>query len=261
LAATCSILPLVGHTAARIAGSRDKSRISTEEGILQLRRRRIPRPSPALIVSVIALCFACSGVAIGLPGKNTVDGNDLKKNVVRTKNIKNKAVTGAKIANGAVAGTKIADGAVDGAKVAPDSLSGAQINESSLGTVPNAGSLGGSPPGSFASTPMWALVNKNGNILRQSGGITVVNSGSAVYQVTFPQSLNGRAISAVRAFVDGDGGNSVAVEVGACGIGLNCGPLGFANDERLALVVTTGLDPGPPASIDNEEHAFWIAAH
>jgi hypothetical protein len=46
------------------------------------------RPSPALLVSVIALVFALGGVATALPGKKTIDKNDLARNVVRSKHIK-----------------------------------------------------------------------------------------------------------------------------------------------------------------------------
>jgi hypothetical protein len=46
------------------------------------------RPSPAMLVSVIALVFALGGVATALPGKKVIDKNDLKKNVVKSKHIK-----------------------------------------------------------------------------------------------------------------------------------------------------------------------------
>jgi hypothetical protein len=38
------------------------------------------RPSPALIVALIALVAALAGSAVALPGKNKVDKNDIKKN-------------------------------------------------------------------------------------------------------------------------------------------------------------------------------------
>jgi hypothetical protein len=41
-----------------------------------------------LFVSVIALVFAVGGVATALPGKKTIDKNDLKKNVVKSEHIK-----------------------------------------------------------------------------------------------------------------------------------------------------------------------------
>ena len=84
-------------------------------------RRRLP--APGLVVAIVALVAALAGSAVALPGKNTVDGNDLRAGVVKAKNIKNSAVTRA----------KIRVNAVTGARVANESLSGADINETSLG--------------------------------------------------------------------------------------------------------------------------------
>ncbi len=88
------------------------------------------RPSPAAVIAIVALVFALSGVAVALPGKNSVAGKDIKKNAINAAKIKKKAVTGAKLANGAVTTSKLADGAVTGAKV----------NEATLGKVPSASS-------------------------------------------------------------------------------------------------------------------------
>jgi len=80
----------------------------------------IGRPSPALVVAVIALVAALSGTAFAALGKNSVGSRQLKA----------KSVTGGKIANNAVTGAKVANG----------SLSGSDINIAALGTVPSAGS-------------------------------------------------------------------------------------------------------------------------
>ncbi len=40
--------------------------------------RRIPRPSPAMVVALVALIVAVSGTAVALPGKFTVGKDDLK---------------------------------------------------------------------------------------------------------------------------------------------------------------------------------------
>lgn len=79
---------------------------------------KLSRPSPAMIVAIIALFAALTGSAYAALGKNTVG----------TKQLKQKAVTTGKIANNAVNGTK----------VAPGSLSGEDINLNALGTVPTA---------------------------------------------------------------------------------------------------------------------------
>ncbi len=54
----------------------------------------VRRPSAALIVAGVALVAAVSGSALALPGKNTVQSNDIKKNAVKSKQLKNDGVKG-----------------------------------------------------------------------------------------------------------------------------------------------------------------------
>src|SRR6185312_287247 len=79
---------------------------------------KLGRPSPAMIVALIALFAALTGTAFAALGKNTVGSRQLKQ----------KAVTTGKIANNAITSVK----------VAKNSLTGEDINLSALGTVPNA---------------------------------------------------------------------------------------------------------------------------
>ncbi len=90
------------------------------------------RPSPAMVVAVVALVAALSGTAYAALGKNSVGSRQLKA----------KSVTSGKIANNAITS----------AKVAKSSLTGVDINVNALGTVPqatsaasagNAGTVGG----------------------------------------------------------------------------------------------------------------------
>jgi len=76
------------------------------------------RPSPALIISIIALIAALSGTAYAALGKNSVGSRQLKS----------KSVTTGKIANNAVTS----------AKVAKETLTGDDIRISGLPSVPNA---------------------------------------------------------------------------------------------------------------------------
>jgi hypothetical protein len=94
----------------------------------RISRLRRLRPSPAAVIGTVALVFALSGVAVALPGKNSVATKDIKKN----------AVTAAKIKNGAVTGGKLGDGSVTTSKLANDAATGAKVDEASLGKVPSA---------------------------------------------------------------------------------------------------------------------------
>ncbi len=78
------------------------------------------RPSPALIVAVIALVAAMAGTGYA--------AFKLPKNSVGTKQIKNKAVNTAKLKKDAVTGAKVKD----------QSLTGSDIKLDTLGTVPSA---------------------------------------------------------------------------------------------------------------------------
>lgn len=60
-------------------------------------------------VAVIALVAALAGSAVALPGSNTVDANDIRRNAVKSKQIKNGSVTSADLANGTVSAIDLAD--------------------------------------------------------------------------------------------------------------------------------------------------------
>lgn len=49
--------------------------------------KRVPRPSPAMIVAIIALIVAVGGTATALPGRFTVGRKDLKKESVGARSL------------------------------------------------------------------------------------------------------------------------------------------------------------------------------
>ena len=110
------------------------------------------KPSPSMVVALIALFVSLSGTAAALSGRNTVDSGDIKPENVRASDLDRGAVTAGKVAPGAVGGSAIAPGAIDGSKVAGDSLTGAQVLESSLGTVPFATSADSATTAGSANT-------------------------------------------------------------------------------------------------------------
>ena len=84
------------------------------------KQRGIAKPSPAMVVAVIALIAALSGSAYA--------ALRVPQNSVGTRQLKAKAVTSGKIAEGAITATKVEEG----------SLTGADINMAALGKVPTA---------------------------------------------------------------------------------------------------------------------------
>lgn len=99
------------------------------------RGNRGHRPSPAMVVAVIALFAALGGSAAALTGKNTVDSGDVINDTLKSKDLKNGI---------AVRTQDVADGTLNGADVDDDGLGGDDIDESSLAQVPSAASANNS---------------------------------------------------------------------------------------------------------------------
>jgi hypothetical protein len=155
---------------------------------------RLSRPSPALVVSIIALVAALGGTsyaAFSLP-KNSVGSKQLKNNAVTTKKIKNGAVTGSKIANNTITGSRIANNTITGSK----------INLSTLGTVPSA---------NHANSANFATTAGNANALQGHGASDFVSSGTLV---RYHLLLSPGAPDAV---VDRDGALSIVAHCAATG--------------------------------------------
>ena len=94
------------------------------------------RPSPSMIVALVALSVALAGTATALPGRARVKKDDISRAAVRSVHIKSRAVQSKHIKSRAVTRSKIAKRAVSSSEVGQDALTGANIVESSLSTVP-----------------------------------------------------------------------------------------------------------------------------
>ena len=111
------------------------------------------RPSPALFVAIVALIVALGGTSFALPGRNTVDANDLRPRVVKAKNLRKGSVSFSKIqnaavrrrhirefavgnrqlANGQISTPKYRDRSVTGSKLAEASVTGPHITSGAVG--------------------------------------------------------------------------------------------------------------------------------
>jgi hypothetical protein len=102
---------------------------------------RFPKPTPALLISLLALFVALGGTtyAVQRLPKRSVGSAQLRVDAVRNKNIK----------AGAVSRSKIRAKAVTATQVGTDSLLGRNILESSLGKVPDSDKLDGEDASRF----------------------------------------------------------------------------------------------------------------
>jgi hypothetical protein len=102
------------------------------------------RPSPAMVVALIALFVSLGGTAAALSGSNTVFTDDITNDQVYSADVRNDTLTG-----GGLAAPDLRPSSVGTSEVAGNSLTGGDINESSLGIVPNANQLDGKDSSDF----------------------------------------------------------------------------------------------------------------
>lgn len=195
---------------------------------------RIPvrRPSPGLLVAIVALVLALGGGAYAAA-----------------------TITGADIKNGSITGKDIKNGSVPGKKLKANSVTGRQVKESSLDQVPSAAdadALGGQPPSAYRSD--WAVIvgaPTGATILAQSGVNGVSRNGTGNYSVDLGESAARRPLTATLHPAAGPGFVTVAPCGGSANNpgGVNCPGV---NDTNRVLVLTFNT-AGAPA-----DRAFYL---
>ena len=90
------------------------------------------RPTPALIVAMIALVAAMSGAAVALPGKDDVTSNDIADNAVKSKHIVKNAVRSQEVQGKSLKGNDLKDGAINTKQIKDDAIGSAQVEEDGL---------------------------------------------------------------------------------------------------------------------------------
>jgi hypothetical protein len=95
------------------------------------------RPSPALVISLIALFVSLSGVSYGV-ATGFIDSREIKNNEVRSLDIRNNEIRTRDLRNNEVRGIDIRNSTVQGRDVALNTLTGEDVREDTLGKVPSA---------------------------------------------------------------------------------------------------------------------------
>jgi hypothetical protein len=210
-----------------------------------MRFLRLRRPSPALVIAVLALVVALGGSAYAV---RQINGSTIKRGSIPGDRIRNNALTGTQIDKARLGRVNEARNATSSKfalrAAAADSATNA-LNAQSAGSALNAGSarsadtLAGSPPSAFQGRVRWALVDVTGNVIDQSGGIPspAARTGNT-YVIALGNDLSRKAL-----LVTPNGSIGLAVSAAPCGGSLpgavTCSPAGV-NDNTHAQVIVGG---------------------
>ena len=158
-------------------------------------------PSPAMVVSCLALLVALGGVgyaATALP-RNSVGTPQLKKNAVTSIKVKDRSLLARDFKAGQLPrGARGLTGA-----------QGAKGDKGDKGDTGAAGAAGAAGPGA-----RWAHVAPDGTIREQSGGLTIQHPFPGEYYLDFGTSQAGKVISVTGSWLGGIDFSFVAVRCG-----------------------------------------------
>jgi len=137
------------------------------------------RPSPSLLISIVAVFIALSGSAVALSGKNRVDHNDLQKHVVHRGKIHNQAVNSAKVQDDSLGAVDLAADSVGSSEIQTNGVTAAEINMGAVGPSEITANGVGSAEIQAAAVDTSELAN---------GAVTVakLNAVTGVIGVNFP---------------------------------------------------------------------------
>jgi hypothetical protein len=151
------------------------------------------RPSPALVISCIALFVALTGSALAVGvGKNTVRSPQIVNDTIRTVDVRDNAIKAGKVAPDAIDTTEIAENGVESSDVAPDSLTASDLGPASVTSSEvadqslTANDLG---PDSVGSSEIQAGAIRSselGTIVQASNNAAVANGANASVTATCP---------------------------------------------------------------------------
>ena len=157
------------------------------------RKTRSYRPSPALIVSCVALFLALTGsaLAVGI-AKNSVRSAQIVNGAVRTVDLRDDAVNAAKVAPDSIGSEEIAENAVESPEVAPEALTSQDLGAASVTSSEVADQsltsddLGPNSVGSSELQTASVRAAELGAILQSSNSTTIKGGANASVSATCP---------------------------------------------------------------------------
>lgn len=157
------------------------------------RKNRSFRPSPALVISCVALFLALTGSALAVGvAKNSIRSAQIVDGTVRTVDLRDNAVKAQKIAPDSVGSEEIAENAVESPEVAPDSLTDQDLGTASVTASEvadqslAANDLGPNSVGSSELQTGSVRASELGPIVQVSNSTTIKGGDNATVLATCP---------------------------------------------------------------------------
>ena len=189
------------------------------------------RPSPALVISLIALFVSLSGVSYGV-ATGFIDSRELKNNQVRSVDLRNNDIRTRDLRNNEVRGRDIRNSTVQGGDVALNTLTGDDINESRLGKVPSAAAADtATTAGSVQNVRALAPTS----VARGAAPVTLATHGPLTIALACIADMGGTAAS-VTVVSSADNSSALGIESGGTVVGEP--DLDAASGATPVLVVT-----------------------
>lgn len=165
------------------------------------------RPSPALVISLIALFVSLSGVSYGV-ATGFIDSREIKNNQVRSVDLRNNDIRTRDLRNNEVRGLDIRNSTIRGVDVGLNSLTGDDINESRLGKVPSAAAADTATTATTAGSAQNVRAIAPTNATRGAPPVTLATHGPLTIALTCVGEMGG---TVVRIAVTSSADNSSAL--------------------------------------------------
>jgi hypothetical protein len=156
-------------------------------------KTRTFRPSPAIVISCLALFMALTGGAFAAGiAKNSVRSPQIVDGTIRTVDIRDNAVAAGKIAPDAVDTTEIAENGVESSDVAPDTLTSGDLGAASVTSSEvadqslTANDLGPDSVGSSELQAGSVRASELGGIIQVSNAVTIKAGANEAVTATCP---------------------------------------------------------------------------
>jgi hypothetical protein len=154
------------------------------------------RPSPALVISCIALFVSMGGVSYGV-ATGFIDSREIRNNTITSGDVRNNTLRTFDIRNNEVRGFDVRNSSLQGRDIAFNTLTGADVNESSLGKVPAAAAADSAAAVSILKTIAPTAVGEG------AAPVTLATHGPLTLSAACVQTVGGDTAAQLRVQTSG----------------------------------------------------------